>query len=94
MIHEIKQLGKTFTFYTLLVAPVEISRLSIMGVGIVPLLLFSGIEYVSTGNNEITEIIANVVEFGGKYTLQKIDIDNNILGSRYLLYDSDIKQLF
>lgn len=94
MIYEIKQLGKAFVFYTFLVAPVEISRLSIIGVGIVPLLLFSGIEYVSTGNNEITETIANGVEFGGKYTLQKIGIDNNILGSRYPLYDSDIKQLF
>jgi hypothetical protein len=58
--------------------PVEITRIVYLGCSIVPLLLFSGGEYILSGEEKYTKLWANTIENGGKKQVEdlakKIDI--------------------
>ena len=67
-----KKLSLIIGFTTLVIIPVECIRVTTIVASIFPLLLFSGGEYVFTGESTYTEIFANNIEFGGKETIENI----------------------
>lgn len=66
------KVGKIIFFITFILLPVEATRLALM-VPIGPSLLpFMVCEYICTGNNENTEIIASILVGGGKKEIQDL----------------------
>ena len=59
-------------FTTFVIVPIECIRLSGLVTSIFPLLLFSGGEYILTGEQRNADIWAYNLEFGGKKQIEKL----------------------
>lgn len=66
------KVGKIISFTTFILLPVEATRFALM-VPIGPSLLpFMACEYICTGNDKYTEIIASILVGGGKKEIQNL----------------------
>ena len=70
-------------FTTAILAPIETARIVGIATFIVPLLLFSGIEYIVSGEDKYTEKLANTIENGGKHYVEEMAIKMNITDKIY-----------
>ncbi len=70
-------------FTTLVIIPIECVRVFSIGASIFLLLLFSGGEYIITGESTNTEIFANNIENYGKEQIEKLAKKMGIDGKIY-----------